>query len=139
MRVRACVRVCLSRRVRVCVCVLRGIKLLYCLRLGNSLAWNVLCYSGSTLWEFKVSLLTQNNRSECTECDKYMLIYTAQGKWQEWMKSFVSGTATQLYFEVILQTRDRRNWCSCATGGSRDHRLTFSPSLKTLRLKGFSL
>ena len=73
MRARACVCVC------VCVCVLRGIKLLYCLRLGNSLAWNVLYYSGSPLWEFKVSLLTQNNCSECTECDECMLIYTAQG------------------------------------------------------------
>ena len=123
--VRACVRVCVCVRacvcmyvlagvcvcVCVCVCVLRGIKLLYCLRLGNSLAWNVLYDSGSPLWEFKVSLLTHNNRSECTECNEYMLIYTAQGKWQEWMMSFVSGIATQLYFEVIIQTRDRRNWC----------------------------
>ena len=43
-----------------------------------------------------------------------------------------SGTATQLYFDVIIQIQDRRNWCSCATGGNRDLRLTCNPLLKTL-------
>ena len=62
--------------VRACV---EGYKALILSQTGQQFGLECFVLCGSPLREFKVSLLTQNNRSECTECAEYMLIYTAQG------------------------------------------------------------